>query len=347
VSASVPELRGGDGAPWDPALPFLARALDPAEMEPRLAAALAPPGAAPPRILLEEARVVRHKPGRRALVEYAVCVHPPGSSGPRFRLLGRCRARGADARAFRVVRALRAAGLDGRDGVEVPRALGVVLDLHMWLQEKVPGETAWAGLAADHGETLARRIAGALHRLHTAPVEPPRAHGMAEELRILEERLRSVAELEPAWAARLERLLDACRLRAAGLPASRSWGIHRDFYPDHVIVSGGRLALVDLDLYSAGDPALDAGNFRAHLAERALRVSGDPRALADSEAAFEERFLEVAGRARAAAVRVWTELALARQVWISTRFPERRSLTGALLELCEQRLHLRTRAGSR
>jgi hypothetical protein len=338
VGDAAPER--ADAPPRDPELPFLARALDPAEMERRLAAVLAQPGAAPPRLVLELARVVRHKPGRRALVEYAVRTDPPGASRPSFRLLGKCRARGVDSRTFRVARALRAAGLDGRDGVEIPRALGIVPELHMWLQEKVPGETVWEALTGDSGEALSRRIADALHRLHVAPVEPPRRHGIADELHILAERLRSVAELRPAWTARLEGLLDACRRRAAGIPAAEPRGIHRDFHPDQVLVSAGRLALVDLDLYCAGDPALDVGNFRAHLGEWALRLRGDPRAIEGCEGAFEERFLELAGSQRAETVRAWTELSLARHVWISTRFPERRPFTAALLELCEERLDL-------
>lgn len=336
-------MRAGNAAPlWDPELPFLARALDPAEMEPRLATLLAVPGAAPHRVALEQARVVRHKPGRRALVEYALAADPPGAFGSSFRLLGKCRARGADARTFRAARALRAAGLDGRDGVEIPRALGVLPELRMWLQEKVPGATAWEGLAGDRGEALARRIAEALHRLHAAPLVPQRTHGIEDELRILDARLRSVAELRPAWTARLARLLEACRRCAADVPAVGARGIHRDFHPDQLVVSDGRLAVVDLDLYCAGDPALDVGNFCAHLGEWALRIRGDPRALESREGAFGERFLELAGSARAAAVRAWTDLGLARHIWISTLIAERRPFTGALLELCEQRQGLRS-----
>ena len=33
--------------------------------------------------------------------------------------------------------------------------------------------------------------------------------------------------------------------------------IHRDFYPDQVLVDGARVYLLDLDLYSLGEPPLD------------------------------------------------------------------------------------------
>ena len=335
-------MSGAPGAvPDDPKLPFLARALDRAEMEPRLARLLAPAGAPPPRIALEAARLVRHKPGRRCLIDYALRVGDPPT--PRA-LLGKCRARGADLRTLRVVQALRRAGLDGREGVLVPAAVGALPELGMWLQEKVAGEAAWSGLAGPEGEALASRIADALHRLHTAAVEAPRRHDAGDELRILAERLRALAEQRPAWSERLERLLAACRRLAAGLPAAPPCGIHRDFYPDQVIVNGARLALIDLDLYCAGDPALDAGNLSAHLAEWALRSRGDAGALADRERAFEERFLERSGAGRRGAVRAWTTLALARLVPLGAGFPERRPFGGALLELCEERLGLPARA---
>lgn len=331
----------GQRAPsGDPALPGLARALDRSEMGRLLGAILAVAPGPTCGVEVERARLVRHKPGRRALVEYELRVGPDRA---RRRLLGKLRARGADARTFDTVRALRAAGLDGRDGVEVPAAVGILPGLGMWLQERVDAEPAWAGLLAEGGVALASRIADALHHLHAAPLEPRRQHASSDELRILEERLRSVAAREPSWSPRLERLLDACRRRAAGLAPVAPRGIHRDFYPDQVLVGERGLFLVDLDLHCSGDPALDVGNFVAHLSEWALRRHGDERALADREQALTDRFLEIAGPERADAVRVWTDLTLARHVQISTRFADRRPFTPALLELCEARFDLPAR----
>ncbi len=126
----------------------------------------------------------------------------------------------------------------------------------------------------------------------------------------------------------------------ADLREPHACGIHRDFYADQVIAADARLTLVDLDLYAAGDPALDVGNFLAHLMEQSLRERGDPEALHDREEALRGRFLELAPDVSRAAVEAYTTLSLARHVFLSTRFPERRCFTGALLELCEKRLGL-------
>jgi aminoglycoside phosphotransferase (APT) family kinase protein len=86
---------------------------------------------------------------------------------------------------------------------------------------------------------------------------------------------RIAAILRPEWADRLERLAAACGALAASLSMCEAGTIHRDFYPDQVLVDGDRLYLLDLDLYCLGDPALDIGNFCAHLVEQALRTQGN------------------------------------------------------------------------
>jgi hypothetical protein len=108
-----------------------------------------------------------------------------------------------------------------------------------------------------------------------------------------------------------------------------------------VIVDGGRLWLLDFDLYCQGDPGLDVGNFIGHITEESLRTREDAAAWQDREQAMEDRFVELSGESVRASVRVYTILTLARHIYLSTQFPERAAWTDAVLELCEQRLGLR------
>ena len=87
-----------------------------------------------------------------------------------------------------------------------------------------------------------------------------------------------------------------------------------------------------------GDPALDIGNFLAHITEYSLRELGDPATLVGREEAMEEEFLRLSDGSCGEAVRAYATLTLARHVHISTLFPERREFTGWLLKLCEERL---------
>jgi len=327
----------------DGALPFLARATDAADVERRIGALL--PGLAE----LLSIRVVRHKPGRRCLVEYDFQREGPNGGSERVTLVGKARARGNPRDADHLLRLLRGRGFgdDAEDGVSVPQPVGVVVEYHMSLQRKAPGVPASRLFGEPGDSALARRIARAAGKLHRAGLLPHRSHSIADEIAILRRRLGELSASRPEWGLRLARLMEACERLAAGVPTTRPRGIHRDLYADQVLVDGPRLYLVDFDLFCQGDPALDAGNFLGHLSEQALRCSGDPAALSDSEEAFEEEFVSLSGPSTRPAVRAYATLTVARHVYLSTRFEERLPFTESLLELAEERLRASRRIVTR
>jgi Ser/Thr protein kinase RdoA (MazF antagonist) len=327
-------VRAPTATALDAAMPFLAAALDPQRVAAPLARALDDA-----TLRVESARIVRHKPARRALVEYAV----RDGRGSSFAVLGKLRARGLDHAALRVQQALheRGFGANARDGVSVPETLGAVPELFLWLQRKAPGVPLSELLGTPGDAVLCVRVADALHKLHATPVETPRRFGAADEVAALADRfLPLVARTHPVLGARVDRLAEACFRVASEIPAEPLCGIHRDFHLDQVLVDDERLWLLDFDLYCEGHPALDAGNFSAHLTELALRRSGDAGALAHCEVAFEERFLALSGEVLRPALEAYTSLALVRHIALSTQYPDRRATTGALLGLCEERLGL-------
>lgn len=310
-------------------MPFVAEALEPAGMEARLRKALGST-----ELRLKEVRVIRHKPGKRCLVEYAVETDEAS-----LVVIGKVRARGVDGKSLAVQRGLRGAGFDDESRFAVARPLGEVPELHMWLQRKERGMVATELLAGPDGEWLAGRVAELSHELHERGVEPlRRPHTMEDELRILHERLPLVSEEEPAWRGRIDRVLTACRRLGEALPEAKRVPSHRDFYPDQVLVDGEKLRLLDLDLYCRADPGLDVGNFVAHVTEHALRTLGSPEASKGVEDALEGRFAELSGESVLGAVRVYSSLTLARHIHVSRRIPERRRFTAELLDLCEERL---------
>ena len=311
----------------DARMPLLSRALDLAEVEPVLRRLAGWEGAA-----VRAIRAVRYKPGRRCLIEYDVAQ----PSSELVTLVGKARARGADHATFELLRELRRRGFDENavDGICVPEPIAVVPELGLWLQCKVRGVPAMEGLAGANGLAVARRLAEAAHKLHVAGVPARREHTVADELRILHERLDALAAQRPDLGGvhRLGRLLAACDRLAATIPAPppEPCGIHRDFYPDQVLVAGERLYLLDFDLYSHGDPALDIGNCIGHITEQAVRTRGDPRALADREAALEDRFVALTGEQTRPAVRAYALLTLARHVSLSAQLVDRHAFTARL-----------------
>jgi aminoglycoside phosphotransferase (APT) family kinase protein len=325
----------------DPAFAFVLPALERAHVERRFRSPLEARLGVPLRLEVRGIRVVRHKFNRRCLLEYDLWIERAGGAPEPMPLLGKVRARGLDERSFQLQTILwnQGFGAESPDGIGVPEPMAVVPELKMWLQRRVPGESPLALLSRESAVETARRILHAVGRLHLAGAVPVRVHTLADELRILRERLGPLARTRPKLAPRLSRVLAGCERLAHSVPAVAERVIHRDFYPDQVLVDRDRIYLLDLDLVSRGDPALDVGNFLAHLVEHGLRACGGETAFAAAAAELEAGFARLhPGTDARAAVRAYTTLSLARLVEIGTRFPEREPFTDALLELCEARL---------
>ena len=326
----------------DPELPSLALALNAEEAKEEFKRRLPRLSGANGKLRLKAIRVIRHKPGRRCVVEYDLRVERPDLPPEIVTLIGKTRVRRFGNEGYRQQERIWNAGFDSAssDGISVPEPIGVIPKFRMWFQRKLPGETATRLLGGPGGTELAQRIAEAIQKLHAANVPTERRHGMADELRILHECLRKVMCQKPEWSERLARVLAGCDRLGASVPEPRVCGIHRDFYPAQVVVHEARIYLIDFDLYCLGDPALDLGNFIGHMKEQSLREAGDAHAWAKQERALEERFVELAGGQCRAAIAAYTTLTIARHIYLSTQFASRQAFTPALIEICEQRLGL-------
>lgn len=289
---------------------------------------------------LETVELIRHKPGRRAVAAYTFF----DSHGRRRRLLGKIHRKPRHELCIQRQRDLRDRGFDDQseDGISVARPVAVVPEWNMWLQEHVPGQNGWQALAGPDRDAAARLVSAAVAKLAQAGVPATRGHGLDEELQILETRLIDVAASRTAIADRIRRVLEGCRSLSERLTPPTAAGIHRDFYPDQILLAGKRLYVLDHDLYACGDPLLDIGNFCGHLIERSLR---ERRAANHWLAAAEEichdycRLSPAYDYATAyECAEIYTTVAIARHVSISTQFTDRRRFTEPILELCERRL---------
>lgn len=321
----------GSSTPVDGAMPALARAIDLRIAECAFARVLGL------TLRIHRAELVRHKPGRRFLVLYDVEV-----DGRPVRWMGKGRAKGVDERSFELQSRL-FYGLFGdgaTDLISVPRPIGCVPEMGMWLQEAVPGTVLTQMLETPRGPELCAKAAQAAHKLHHAGIPPAKIHGIADELSILHQRLRAVALAQPRLANQIDLLLQLCDRAGGTLDGAFAKGIHRDFYPSQLLVDRDRLYLIDLDLYCAGDPMLDFGNFLAHITEHALRRRGDVRFLEPCERAMAQWIASRYSQFDVQRLSTWRVLSLARHVHISTLFSDRRHLTEAILSRCVQDLQM-------
>lgn len=315
----------------DPGLPSLDAALSPEQAARAIERSKRFAGT---RVRVQATNLLRHKPGKRAILAYELLVTHANGDTERVDAIGKMRASRPPRTAYLLARALWQHGFaaDSADGISVPEPLGTVPALGMWLQRRIMGIVATGYLTTSDAAPLARCIADAAHKLHTAGVAPERAHGPADELRILQRVLDDVRQKQPSLRDRVQTLLTGCARVCERLHPTAT-GIHRDFYSDQVIVDGTRLYLLDFDLDCSGPAALDLGNFAGHLLEQQVREPAHAAALRAAHDALEARYAALAGEPALPEMRAFTALTLARHVYLSTVIPGRADTTSRVLDL--------------
>ena len=289
--------------------------------------------------------VLRHKPGRRALLRYTVRRQ---ANAPEVAVIGKIRDKGLDWQTLGLNRHLHADCARHPDlPLRVPLPVAAIPSLSMWLQAWVDGRDGWSLLADRDAIRHADAIATALHQLHQSRAPIRKHHSLQDELAILAKRLAAAAATSPMLATRVRRLESDCNELGAKQGPRPLCTAHRDFYPDQLLERKGKVYLLDLDLACNADPAIDLGNYVAHVQERDLRRYGEPR----RHAAFCERFVAtyaaLAGDSGLEdAVEIYRVLTLARHVDISTRFDERSAFTEDILAFCESEIGRLLRVGA-
>jgi ABC-type multidrug transport system fused ATPase/permease subunit len=341
--------------PLDPGLPGLLVATDPGELVTMLGPVLT---SAVPGVVLEggRAEAVRYRPDscvlryelawqlpatRRSLKQV---VYGKVSGDDRGRLVGPA------------VTALRTARDGGPPRVSflVPRFQAYLPDLRLVLLDAVPGAPllpalirtggtpASGGAPADDAPTpesavaACARIAAGLHR-SAIPVGAHRT--LPDEVEGVRTSIEAMSLLAPALAASLDRHVRA--LDGIGLDRpGRSGVAHGDYRPTRLLFDGPTTGLVDFDTVCLAEPALDLGEFTAHLAVAGARPLHPfpPRPAGGLEAVFLREYLRRGGEgdpddllARVTAYRTVALTRLAVRSWRRFR-PERLRAVLALLE---------------
>ena len=295
--------------------------------------------------ILQDCTLLRHKQGRRAIIQYQFM--PPNSPSP-FIVLGKYRKKGVNHHGFYCQQALWQQGFDERAPVGVPEPLALMPAWNTWLQRKVLADELHERLRPEEPQLAywGARVAEALsvfqqHAGVRDIIAAQRWH-ISDELAVLRQCLQKVTALYPHWATRLLQLTAACEKLGMSLAAGKTTCVHRDFYPDQIMIERSpaqRLILLDFDLCRLSLAALDAGNYLAHIRELALRIYGDDTALKPHEQAFIQAYLTRSPGVELHEVQGFAILSLVRHIFLSTQFDSRRHTTSHLLDICERALH--------
>jgi Ser/Thr protein kinase RdoA (MazF antagonist) len=308
--------------PADTALPHLPTLCDPRGAQALLDAAGVGRLAAPPRLM-------RHKAGRRALVE----ITSDCAAGPRL-WLAKTRSKRPDHASPGLHRALRAAGFDGRPGASfgVPDVVPAPEGLRTFLMERVPGHPLANWLLPDGDVAPFRATGRALAALHASTVDPGRTWRAGDELSVADRALASASDRHPHAACRITDLRNWAETLAQVVSPASPVLLHRDFHPDQALIDAERVWLIDLDLAARGDRHIDLGNLLAHLTEYGIRQFGEPDALSQLARAFLDGYAEAGGRWSDDNLQAMHDLSLLRHLDICGRIADRADAFPAILD---------------
>jgi aminoglycoside phosphotransferase (APT) family kinase protein len=171
-------------------------------------------------------------------------------------------------------RAFRAAGLDGRRGLEVPAPIGYCGELRAALIAPAAGKTVFELLDSPkimRSSAEAGRLLCAYHRASIGiplPVQSP-----DEEFGILQSWASAIELIEFRGMPAVRSLL--CRL-AEKMDAARRphYPGHGDFYDKQLLFDKRIMTVLDLDMACLAPAERDAGNFLAHLELRGVENTG-------------------------------------------------------------------------
>jgi aminoglycoside phosphotransferase (APT) family kinase protein len=253
--------------PTDWGLPSLASAIDPVAVASLLSEISAGAEVVPPP---DQATVdvLRYKAHRRCVMRFAP------NSEPRLNgvvaKLYRQASRGQEV--WRTLGSLRAQAPANQ--VVIPRPLGVVDAWNLLLMERVAGRSVEQELEGPDGSgrlgELAVLAAEALTALHGLWIESPAARFLADDLEGERIRAAQLHLVAPTFAHQVQTLLDSIAELVVQSTCPEPSLIHGDFAPSQLLLDGRRVAIVDFDTVTLGDPAIDIGNFMAESRRLAL-----------------------------------------------------------------------------
>lgn len=273
--------------------------------------------------------LVSHRLGKRAVQRLRRTGRAPAAGMPSS-LIAKSTKRGSDAgrRAQAAARALWQAGFDEVAGIRVPRSYAFFEDLNTEIMEDLQGRSLneLAGDARVKGMVLAGR---ALAKLHATSLDIDRRFGPTDECSLLANWTELFVQLRPELATlamaaftRINCDLDACRHFRTAL-------LHRDYHDKQILIAGDQVGLIDFDTLCHGDPALDVGNFLAHVTLSGLQEQRD---LAHLRAAFLGSYESEAGPLAAKHLQTYERSALLRLAFIYGVSTPWRHLSTALLQ---------------
>jgi hypothetical protein len=280
--------------PYDPGLPAL-DILTRTENESPISEKLG-------RLLRQEAKItgfeiLGYRLEKRSVIRYE--VRKQDRSPDSMNIVVKAYRRSGFSRSLKVIKALEDKGFNGdsAEGFAIPGLLGSDSELGAIYMENAPGISLHSLFEKDIFIKACSAAGGILCRLHKLDADDLNNHTKLDELGNLRKLLELIYSMYPEFKEFFDQEYKKLA-ESAGDDFPDNVFAHRDFFDKQVLFSENRTTLLDCDNAASADPALDAGNFIAHLSLRKLQhpdcarnLQGGIDAFIKSYGKFDESFL--------------------------------------------------------
>jgi hypothetical protein len=237
------------------------------------------------RIHVQDVQILGHRLGKRCIARCCYQLHgiegSPSSEHSLILKLYKMRSK-RGSWVFTTMQEMWNTGLHYGADVRIPRPLAWSEKWHCLWMEDVPA-TPLPDLPPDQHPTAIQATGQALACFHETPVNVTTRHTANQEIDLLEKWVQLVGEVYPDQAGDVYEGFQRVRAPLANCRDEDIALVHRDFYEKQVLVSSDATVFIDFDTLCQADPALDVGNFLAHLQLIRLQGIGGCK---DAEAAF-------------------------------------------------------------
>lgn len=206
------------------------------------------------------------------------------------------------------------------DGIGMPKSLFLHSDTGALFQDFAHETSIHELIGSERFASHCERASLTLAKLHQCRISGLVPYSMAEELSQLRWLTDITGQAFSSVALNLSHKLDDLVTSAPTDDRRAYTTAHRDFYDKQVLSGDSRTVLLDCDTLALADPALDYGNFIAHLFWRAQQHSEHAASIVEGitrfRAAYTNDSIEFQNRAS-----WWTRAALLRLACIYTWRP--------------------------
>lgn len=218
------------------------------------------------------------------------------------------------------------------DGIAVPQIYYSDASLGAIYMENSPGTTLHLLIGKPIFDEACRQAGRLLRKLHTIDTEGLSPYTATDEMESFGRRFETATGLYPRLTGPFEEVVRHLERRLAEIESGYDpVCTHRDFHDKQILCSASRTTLLDCDNLALADPALDYGNFLAHLILRRMQAPEYAEDIGNGTKTFANSY-GIADPDFKSRARWWMAASLVRLAALYSLRPRWRSLSPRLLE---------------